>query len=44
MIEAIRERAADEHPENARDLNEWADFLDGCQQLRRQQSSYQKKP
>lgn len=43
IVTAIRERAIDEDPETARGLNEWADFLEGCEQLRRQESSYQKK-
>ena len=43
IVTTIRDRAIDEDPGVARDLIEWADFLEGSEQLRREESSYQKK-
>ena len=43
IVEAIRERATDADCDTAQDLNEWADFLEACEQLRRQEPFYQKK-
>ena len=43
VLQAIRGEAEVQDAEAAQDLNDWADFVEGCSELRRRASIYQKK-